>query len=61
MAENRDRSLFLKEKDILRDERQFQDRDQFPAREIVPKLPLRQPLREPYTPKQELMTDRVPR
>jgi hypothetical protein len=42
----------------LKKDKVFTDKDQFP--ETVPRLPIRQ-VREPYTPQQEVMTERVPR
>jgi len=58
MAENRERTIFNKEKEYLKKDKVFMDKDQFP--EQVPRLPIRQ-VREPYTPQQEVMTERLPR
>lgn len=76
MAENREKTIFFKEKQLLKEDRQFRDKGQFPEREFqqvqvpvqqvpvqqvqVPRLPVRQ-VREPYTPQQEVMTERIPR
>jgi hypothetical protein len=56
MSENRLKSLFLQEKELLKGDRIFRDKDQFP--EPVPRLPIKETLREPFTPKQEIMTER---
>jgi len=55
MHDNRMRDTLHREKQLLKAKKPFRDVDQFP--EQVPRLPIR----EHFTPQQEVLTERAPR